>query len=170
MVEHSEPSGTKRPGGRRWRRCLAGIALGCALLAVLAFVLRDAWIEPIARRWLVEEARARLGAELVLERISRGPGGWHAGVVVEGLRWRANEGPLRAVEEARLELGWSLSGALDGAPRLRIALEGRGIELVLPQGRRAGEDRKGGALPDLERLELDLGDVRVHTGAEVVEL
>jgi translocation-and-assembly-module (TAM) inner membrane subunit TamB-like protein len=171
MVEHSEPSGTKRPRGRRWRRWLAGIALVVALLAVLAFVLRDRWIEPLARRWLVDEARARLGAELTLARISPGPRGWHAGVVVEGLRWRASEGPLRAVEEARVELGWSLSGALDGAPRLRIALEGRGIELVLPQSQRTGEGGQGGTALDLERLELDLRDVRVHTGAgEVVEL
>lgn len=146
---------TKRKRVRRW------LVLGCATplaLLSLALVLRGAWLGPLLIRYLCEHARTELGAELAIVRVS---GGWFHDLTLEGVSWSSARGPLRAVREARVELGYSLAGAWKGAPELAVRVQGQGIELAFEdEGPATGA--RSEALPDIARVELDLTELVVR--------
>src|SRR5262245_27670382 len=156
MVDEKESSGEGRPRRRRVRRWLAfGCAVPVALL-VCAFLLRGAWLGPLLIRYLREHAREELGAELTIERVS---GGWLQDLTLEGVSWRSSRPPLLRMNEARIELGYSLLGAWKGAPEPVVRVQGRGIELALGGG---GSSGGSGGLPDVSHLEFDLAELVVR--------
>jgi len=157
------PRGAARPR-RRWRRWAVLLAL-LVLVPVALVIARERWAGPLiaraAQRWVREE----LGGELTLTRVS---GSLWRDVVLEGVRLTGARAPLLGVEEARIELSYSLRGALRGEPDLALRVEGRGFELARPPPEPG--DEAGGALPSL-RLTLDLADLRLRRpGASEVRL
>jgi hypothetical protein len=154
MVADASPQESPRRAPRRAaRRWLLATALLFVLVAG-AFTLRERWTSPLlahaARSW----ARAALGGELTVARVS---GSLWRDLVLEGVSLTGGRGPLREVRDARLELRYSLRGALRGEPELLVRVEGRGFELAAPTeaaGARA-------ELADL-RLELELAEVRLR--------
>jgi len=155
MDDLESPSGERQPRRKRGLRWLVRGSLGLVVLLALAVAFRDAWIAPLVVRWARETARERLGAELEIGGVSsHGLTSW----TLEDVRWRSNRPPLLRVDQARVELSFSLGGAWEGRPRPAIRLEGRGIEIQPDaQGEVGGEP-----LPDLERVELALEDVRLR--------
>src|SRR5262245_58697781 len=153
MGNGETPSGDRQPRRSRGRRRLvrAGLALLVLLVVLaLAYGLRARWLGPLVADYLSREARARFGAELAVERIT---GGWLRDVALEGVSWRSPKPPLLRVDEARVELEYSLLGALKGAPELSLRVSGHGVELELGAGAGAGaeEGETGASLPDLPR-------------------
>lgn len=145
------PGGKSR--GRRFVRAVLTLGLLVVLLLGLALFFRGAWLEPLAKRTLTDYAR-ELGAELTVERIT---GNWIDHVTLEGVRWRGDP-PLRAVEEARIEVGFSLVQLMRGGPALTISVQGSGIVCALEPSEATPETERAPGLEGftLERLEVDL--------------
>ncbi len=155
MGTAASPPGEIRP--RRGRRWLVRGGLAALVVLAAAFLLRTHWLGPLAVRVLRQQAAER-GAELTIERVS---GGWLAGVALEGVTWKSTRGPLLRVDEARVEVGWSLRGLLRGTPELTLGVQARGIELG-PGGADTGAGTgAGGALPELA-FDLELSELRVR--------
>ena len=161
MENVGSPSRERQPGRSRARRWLLRGSLALAVLLALAYGLRERWLGPALAQRLRQLARERYGAELSIARVT---GGWFGDLAFEGVSWRATRAPLLRVEEARVELDYSLLGALRGAPELSVRVQGRGIELepvaeAAPAGAGTGA---GTTLPELPLVELELEDLALR--------
>ncbi len=166
-------SGARQPRKKRVRRWLVLGGTTPFLLLLLALVFRGAWLGPILIRYVCERARVELGGELAIERVS---GGWFHDLTLEGVSWSSARPPLLGVREARIELGYSLLGAWQGAPELVVRVQARGVELELgAAGSGSGSSSSSSSssmantLPDLARVELDLAELVVRQGGREPE-
>ena len=151
----ASPPGARKPRRRRWLRRLG---VGCSVLVAglaLAAWQHERWLEPWIVRQAVAYAREEFGAELSIERLTLTLGGAELG----GVRWSASTGPLRAVEEAHVQLYTDWRAEFDGQTQRHWVLGGRGIELALASEPADGSPTR--AIPDLGTFELSAGDVRI---------